>query len=57
MRRTSILALLLAGAACLLLAGCQTKDEVIPEDTFRSLRKLIASDAADGDFFGLCPRS
>jgi hypothetical protein len=51
MKRT--LALLLAGTACLLLAGCQANDEVIPEDTFRSLLKLAAGDPADADFFGM----
>jgi hypothetical protein len=53
MRRRSILTVLLAGTACLLLAGCQTNDEVIPESTFRSLLKLVAADAADNNSFGM----
>ena len=53
MRMRSILTVLLAGTACLLLAGCQANDEVIPENTFRSLLKLAAGDPADGDFFGM----
>ena len=53
MRIRSILTVLLAGAACLLLAGCQANDEVIPETTFRSLLKLVASDTADNTSFGM----
>lgn len=53
MRMRSILTVLLAGTASLLLAGCQANDEVIPEDTFRSLLKLVAGDPTDGDFFGM----
>jgi hypothetical protein len=53
MKTKSALALLLAGTASLLLAGCQTKDEVLPETTFRSLLKLVASDTADNSSFGM----
>ncbi|OGD14564.1 MAG: hypothetical protein A2V76_10070 [Candidatus Aminicenantes bacterium RBG_16_63_14] len=53
MKNNKSLAVLLAGFACLLLAGCQAKDEEIPEGTFRSLLKLTASDASDNDGFGL----
>ncbi len=42
---------LVAVFACLLLAGCQTKDGQIVEDTYASLVKLAASDTADGDNF------
>jgi len=42
---------LIAACACLLLAGCQTKDEQIVEDAYASLVKLAASDTADGDNF------
>jgi hypothetical protein len=45
-------ALLLAGFACLLLAGCSAKDETPAETSYQSLVKLAASDAADGDNFG-----
>ena len=53
MRMRSILAVLLAGTACLLLAGCQANDEVLPETTFRSLLKLVAGDTADNTSFGM----
>ncbi|MBE3131465.1 MAG: FG-GAP repeat protein [Acidobacteria bacterium] len=53
MRMRSILSVLLAGIACLLLAGCQANDAVIPETTFRSLLKLVASDTADNTSFGM----
>jgi len=53
MTMRSILTVLLAGTTCLLLAGCQANDEVIPETTFRSLLKLAAADAADNNSFGL----
>jgi hypothetical protein len=53
MRTKTTLVLLLAGAACLLLAGCQTKDNDIPETTFRSLLKLVPSDPGDDDSFGM----
>jgi hypothetical protein len=49
----SILTVLLAGTACLLLAGCQANDEVIPETMFRSLLKLVPTDPADNSSFGL----
>jgi hypothetical protein len=44
--------LLLAGLACLLLAGCSAKEEVIPPGGYQSLLKITASDTADGDDFG-----
>ncbi|MCX6571294.1 MAG: FG-GAP repeat protein [Candidatus Aminicenantes bacterium] len=53
MRMRSVLTVILAGIACLLLAGCQAKDEVMPETTFRSLLKLVASDTADNTSFGM----
>ena len=53
MRMRSILTVLLAGTACLLLAGCQANDEVMPETTFRSLLKLVAGDTADNTSFGM----
>ena len=53
MRIRSVLPVLLAGTACLLLAGCQANDEVIPETTFRSLLKLAAADTADNTSFGM----
>jgi hypothetical protein len=53
MRMRSILTVLLAGTACLLLAGCQANDEVIPETMFRSLLKLVPTDPADNSSFGL----
>jgi len=53
MRIRLILAVVFAGFACLLLAGCQAKDNEVPESTFKSLLKLTASDAADEDSFGL----
>jgi hypothetical protein len=53
MRMKSILTVLLAGTACLLLAGCQANDEILPETTFRSLLKLVASDTADNTSFGM----
>jgi len=48
-----MLAVVFTGFACLLLAGCQAKDNEVPESTFKSLLKLTASDAADEDSFGL----
>jgi FG-GAP repeat len=53
MRMKLVPAVVLAGIGCLLLAGCQANDKVIPEDTFRSLLKLVPSDPADNDNFGL----
>src|SRR4030042_6834380 len=47
------LALLLTGTICLLLAGCQTNDDEIPETTFRSLLKIVAGDPGDDDNFGM----
>lgn len=44
--------ILFAGIACLLLAGCQAKDDTITETTFKSLLKLTSSAAADDDVFG-----
>jgi hypothetical protein len=41
-----------AGFACLLLAACSAKDEVIPETSFKSLLKLTSGDIADSDNFG-----
>jgi hypothetical protein len=49
----SALALLIGALACLFLAGCQASDVVTPEDTFRSLLKLVPSDPADEVSFGL----
>jgi hypothetical protein len=54
MRMKTTLVFLLAGAACFLLAGCQTKDNTdIPETTFGSLLKLVPSDPGDDDSFGI----
>jgi FG-GAP repeat len=53
MNTRSTLALFLAGAACLLLAACQADEEAITETTFRSLVKLVPSDPADADGFGM----
>lgn len=39
--------------ACLFIAGCQANDGVTPEDTFRSLLKLVPNDPADNGSFGL----
>lgn len=45
---------LLAGFAILFLAGCESKDnEPLPETVFQTLVKIAASDAADGDSFGM----
>jgi hypothetical protein len=52
MNKPIALTLLLAGFACFFLAGCQTKEEPIPEGSFKSLLKLTASDAADSDSYG-----
>jgi hypothetical protein len=49
----SALALLIGALACLFLAGCQASDVITPEDTFRSLLKLVPSDPADEVSFGL----
>jgi hypothetical protein len=53
MRMKSTLAVFFIGIACFLLAGCQANDGEGPQDTFRSLVKLAASDAGDNDSFGL----
>lgn len=52
MNKPIALTLLFAGFACFLLAGCQTKEEPIPEGSFKSLLKLTASDAANSDSYG-----
>jgi len=52
MNKPIALTLLLAGFACFFLAGCQTKEEPLPETNFKSLLKLTASDAADSDNYG-----
>jgi len=52
MNRHFTLTVLLAGFACLLLAGCQAKDEQVVEDTWASLLKITASDTANTDNFG-----
>ncbi len=51
MKRHFALTALFAGLACLLLAGCQAKEEPIVEDTWASLLKLTASNPADSDNF------
>jgi FG-GAP repeat len=51
MKRHFALTALLAGFACLLLAGCQAKDDEIIEDVFASLLKLSVSEPADGENF------
>jgi hypothetical protein len=53
MKRSTIPALILAGAACLMLAACQADEEPITETTYRSLVKLAAGDPADDDSFGM----
>jgi len=53
MKNNMTFAILLAGLACLLLAGCQANEEEIVENMFGSLVKLTASDGADTDRFGL----
>ncbi len=52
MNKHLVPALLLAGLACLLFAGCSAKEEVIPPGGYQSLLKITASDTADGDNFG-----
>jgi hypothetical protein len=52
MKKPAVPILLLAAFVGFVLAGCQAKDEQVVEGTFRSLLKLSASDAADGDNFG-----
>ena len=52
MKKPAVPILLLAAFLGLVLAGCQAKDEQVVEDTFKSLLKLSASDAADSDNFG-----
>ena len=49
----SPLTFLLGALACLILAGCQADDGVTPQDTFRSLLKLVPNDPADNGSFGL----
>lgn len=55
MKKPIVPIILLAGLTCFLLAGCQAKEDggQIVEDTFKSLAKLTASDAADSDSFGI----
>ncbi len=53
-RAIKIATALLAGFAILFLAGCESKEaEPLPETVFRSLVKLTAGDAADGDLYGM----
>ncbi len=52
MKKPIVPILLIAAFVGFTLAGCQAKDEEVVEGTFRSLLKLSASDAADGDNFG-----
>ena len=47
------LTFLLGALAFLFLAGCQANDGVTPQDTFRSLLKLVPTDPADNSSFGL----
>ncbi len=53
MRMKSPLMLLLGASACLFLAGCQANDEITPQDTFSSLRKLVPNDPVDNGSFGI----
>lgn len=53
MRVKTTLAVILAGAVCLLMAACQANEDVVPETAFRSLLKLVPSDPADDDGFGM----
>jgi len=54
MNTKTVLAALVAGSFCLVLAGCSAGgDEVIPETSYKSLVKLtLAAAAADSDNFG-----
>ncbi|MCX6567715.1 MAG: FG-GAP repeat protein [Candidatus Aminicenantes bacterium] len=44
---------LLGASACLFLVGCQANDDVTPQDTFRSLLKLVPNDPVDNGSFGM----
>jgi hypothetical protein len=53
MSKKTVLTVLLAGFACLLLAACSAGDEELPPETsFKSLLKLTSGDTADNDNFG-----
>jgi hypothetical protein len=54
MKMKSPLMFLLGVSACLFLAGCQANDGgVTPQDTFRSLLKLVPNDPVDNGSFGI----